>query len=227
VKYAVAIPSNGPVHIAWAIMYSQLQWPVSGERNTIVPIKVPIATARNNCAIAAKERDCKYLVFIDDDVLIPDSAMKLMLYQMEQNDDWDAITGVYCTKTIPPEPLIFGGKPEDVSGPYWDWKMGETFPVWGAGLGCCVIRVSAFDKIEEPYFAFVESSDGMNSEKEGASCMRQAARCFVTAQSFAAIWTARTIKFTRCGKTPSRTRTASPKWRIPWNAWCQTNLPRR
>jgi glycosyltransferase involved in cell wall biosynthesis len=166
-KYAVAIPSNGPVHIAWAIMYSQLQWPVSGERNTIVPVKVPIATARNNCAIQAQKRGCKYLVFIDDDVLIPDSAMKLMLYQMEQNDDWDAITGVYCTKSIPPEPLIFGGKPEDVSGPYWDWKMGETFPVWGAGLGCCVIRVSAFDKIEEPYFAFVESSDGMNSEKEG------------------------------------------------------------
>lgn len=166
-RYAVAIPSNGPVHIAWAIMYSQLQWPVSGERNTIVPIKVPIATARNNCALKAMERDCKYLIFIDDDVLIPDYAMKLLLYQMEQNDDWDAITGVYVTKTTPPEPLIFAGEPGDASGPFWDWRMGETFPIWGAGLGCCVIRVSAFEKIKEPYFAFVQSSDGVNSQNEG------------------------------------------------------------
>lgn len=146
-------------------MYSQLQWPVSGERNTMIPVGIPIATARNNCAASALDKGCKYLVFIDDDVLIPNYAMKLLMYQMEQNDDWDAITGVYVTKTTPPEPLIFNHG--EVIGPYWDWKMGETFPIWGAGLGCCVIRVSAFEKLEEPWFAFEEQADGMNSGKIG------------------------------------------------------------
>lgn len=165
-RIAVGMPSGGNVHILWAHMYSQLQWPVSGERHTLCLIKIPIATARNNMALTAMDRECKYLFFIDDDVLIPNFAPKRMIYLMEQNDDWDAISGVYATKTEPPEPLIFGG---DVgsTGAYWNWKMGDVFPIWGAGLGCSLIRVSAFDKLEEPYFAFTESTDGVSHSSEG------------------------------------------------------------
>jgi hypothetical protein len=165
-KIAVGLPSSGKVHILWAYMFSQLQWPVSAERNTMVLVKVPIATARNNIALSAIQRDCKYLFFFDDDVLMPNFAPKRMIYLMEQNDDWDALTGVYVTKTTPPEPLLFGGEPGTV-GAYWDWRMGEIFPVWGAGLGCCVVRVDALKKMEEPYFAFGEQSDGVSSSTEG------------------------------------------------------------
>lgn len=165
-KVAVGLPSSGKVHVLWAYMYSQLQWPVSGERNTMILVKVPIATARNNIALSALERDCKYLFFIDDDVLVPNFAPKRMIYLMEQNDDWDAISGVYVTKTTPPEPLIFGGEPGS-TGAFWDWRMGELFPIWGAGLGCCIIRIDAIRKMQEPYFAFGETSDGISSMSEG------------------------------------------------------------
>src|SRR5690606_25886038 len=79
---------------------------------------------------------------------------------------------VYPTKTSPPVPLIFGGDPSHAE-PYWDWRMGETFPIWGAGLGCCLIRVSAFQKLvdrygeEAPVFAFEETGDGLTSQSIG------------------------------------------------------------
>jgi len=171
-KIAVCIPSRGPVHIMWAIQYSGLRFPVSGEKNTIVTVDVPIATARNNMAHSAIEREMDYLLFIDDDVLMPDFSVARLHYQMQQNDDWDAITGVYATKTSPPEPLIFGGDPSHAE-PYWDWRMGETFPIWGAGLGCTMIRVSALERMlehygkDEPLFAFAETGDGKNSTAIG------------------------------------------------------------
>lgn len=171
-KIAVGIPSRGPVHIVWAIQYAGLKYPVSCERNILVSIDKPIAGSRNNMAWTTLDREYDYLFFIDDDVLIPDYALVRMHYQMQQNDDWDAITGVYATKTSPPEPLIFGNDPSHAE-PYWDWKMGETFPVWGAGLGCCLIRASAFHKLiekygkDEPFFAFQESGDGLNSASIG------------------------------------------------------------
>lgn len=165
-RVAVGLPSGGNVHILWAHSYSALQWPVSAERHTLCLVKIPIATARNNMAQTAIDRDCKYLFFIDDDVLIPSFAPRRMIYLMEQNDDWDALTGVYATKTAPPEPLIFGGEP-GTTGTFWDWKMGEIFPVWGAGLGCCIIRVDALKKMEDPWFAFSEQTDGISTESEG------------------------------------------------------------
>jgi GT2 family glycosyltransferase len=163
---AVGLPSMGTTHILWAHMYSQLLWPVSIERHTLILVKAPIATARNNMAITALERGVKYLFFIDDDVLIPGPIPRRLINFMENNDDVDAITGIYGTKTAPPEPLIFAGDPDN-TGAYWDWRMGEIFPIWGAGLGCCLIRVSAFEKIEEPFFAFTEDNDGLNVSTVG------------------------------------------------------------
>lgn len=163
----MCLPSNGDVSIQWAIAYASLRPPsVSCTKQILASVGVPIATARNNFAHTAIAREQDYLFFLDDDVLVPDDTLSRMHWLMENNPDWDALTGVYVTKTTPPEPLIFAGTPEDAE-PYWDWKMGEVFPVWGAGLGCCMIRVSAFDKLEDPYFAFAESSDGANSVSVG------------------------------------------------------------
>lgn len=163
---AVGLPSMGKVHILWAHTYANYLWPVSIERHTLILVGVPIATARNNIAGTAMDRGIKYVFFVDDDVLIPSHVPRRLLSMMEENDEWDAITGIYPTKTAPPEPLIFGGD-SNGTGSYRDWRMGEVFPVWGAGLGCCVIRVSAFDKIQEPYFAFTEETDGMNVSNVG------------------------------------------------------------
>lgn len=166
IKILTGIPSMGKVHTLWSIMYTGLQWPVSASMKTMVTVKLDIAQARNNMAAQALEGGFKYLFFIDDDVMLPNMAPARMIYLMEQNPEWDALSGIYTTKTTPPEPLIFGGEIGS-AGSYSDWRMGEVFPIWGAGLGCCVIRVSCLESMEEPWFRFSESSDGINSSAEG------------------------------------------------------------
>ena len=165
VKLVVGIPSRGDVHVVWAFSFANLTWPVSMNRATTMTVGEEIATARNNIAQSAIDRGAEYLFFIDDDVTIPNHAPARMVYLMEQNPEWDLLSGVYVTKTNPPEPLIFG--PEQGTGAYWDWRCGEIFPIGGCGMGCALIRASAFEKVEEPYFAWTENVDGVNRGGEG------------------------------------------------------------
>ncbi len=160
VKLVVGIPSRGPVHIVWAFTYAHLQWPVSMNRATTLVVGEKHATARNNIVKNALERGAEYVFFLDDDVTVPNFAPQRMMYQMEQNPDWDLLSGVYVTKTAPPVPLIYGGEMD--GGAFWDWRCGETFPIGGCGMGCALIRASAFKKTEEPWFAFTEESDGFS-----------------------------------------------------------------
>lgn len=154
----VGIPSRGPVHIAWHMNMMELSWPVNESVKTRIAPGMEIAAARNNLVLDAQGVGAKYLFFIDDDVTIPRDAPHHMMYQMETHPEWDVLTGIYVTKSVPPEPLIFGG-PRGSSGAFWDWKVGETFPVWGCGMGCALIRMSAFDKFPDPWFKFSESHD--------------------------------------------------------------------
>lgn len=162
-RLMVGIPSRGPVHIAWAMMLQTLQYPVGEARITKVAPGMEIAAARNNMVLAAQEANVEYLFFIDDDVTIPSFAPRRMLFEMETHPEWDMLTGVYCTKSNPPEPLIFRDKP----GAFWDWRLGETFPITGAGMGCALIRMTAFDRFKDPWFRFHEHNDGVNSRSEG------------------------------------------------------------
>jgi hypothetical protein len=164
-RLVVGIPSRGKVHISWALMLSALEWPVGEVRNTRITNGEQVATARCNLAMDAIQQGAEYLFFIDDDVRVPNFAPRRMIYQMETNPEWDLLTGVYVTKSAPPEPLIFNK--EQGNGAFWDWRCGETFPITGCGMGCCLIRVSAFEKIEEPYFAWTSKRDGVNSDSEG------------------------------------------------------------
>lgn len=165
VKLVVGIPSRGPVHVVWAFSYANLAWPVGMDRATTLTVGEEVATARNNIAKNALERGAEYLFFIDDDVTIPNFAAQRMMWLMENNEDWDLLSGIYVTKTSPPEPLIFGT--ETGGGAFWDWRCGEIFPIGGCGLGCALIRVSALEKVEEPWFAWKEEGDGFNKGGEG------------------------------------------------------------
>jgi hypothetical protein len=165
VKLVVGIPSRGQTHIVWSFSFSQLMWPVSMSRSTTLTVGEEVATARCNIARNAIDRGAEFLFFIDDDVTIPNYGPQRMLYLMEQNPEWDVLSAVYVTKTAPPEPLIFGENLSD--GAYWNWRCGEVFEIGGCGMGCCVIRTSAFEKFPEPWFAWTDESDGINKGGEG------------------------------------------------------------
>lgn len=169
----LGLPTRGRVRAEWAIMYRSLQGPVNGSMTTKTVLNAPVAQARQAIAEWAIDNKVQYLFFLDDDVLVPNNGLRRLIYQLDNNPDWDLITGVYVTKTdtekVPPEypePLVFGGK-QGRPGAFWDWKLDERFPIWGCGMGCALIRVSAIAKLEPPYFSWEESVDGLDSHGEG------------------------------------------------------------
>lgn len=161
---AIAIPHTGralPPAWAWALanlhpsMNCNVVW-MSNLDTTTGQVKTgEIDALRNWFVEQAQSQNCKYLFFLDEDVVVPPHSLRQLLYQMEQHPEISVIGGVYCSKTDPPEPLVFNG---NGAGPYWDWKVGECFEVSGLGMGCTIIRLSALDLIEKPYFKTVDDA---------------------------------------------------------------------
>lgn len=97
-----------------------------------------VGDARNILVQWAIDSKCKYLFTVDEDVIGPGNGMRQLLYRMETHPDWTACGGLYCTKTVPPEPLVFK---EWGQGPAWDWKVGELIKVKASGAGYHFFRV--------------------------------------------------------------------------------------
>jgi GT2 family glycosyltransferase len=126
-----------------------------------------VEEARNVAVQKAREVGAKYLFFLDDDVLIPNQALRRMIFKMENTEDRyaiDLLTGIVPVKTDPPEPAIFRGHRP---GAFWGWKFNEVFEIDACGMACCLIRVSAFDKVAEPWFDWEASMDGSNQHEVG------------------------------------------------------------
>lgn len=167
------MPARGRVRIEWAIMLRSLQAPVNGSMATKTVLNAPIAEAREAVAMWAVENNARYLFFLDDDVLMPNNGLRRLLYHLDNNPDWDLVSGIYVTKTnleaLPPEkpePLVFGGE-EGRPGAFWDWKLDEIFPIWGCGMGAVLIRVEALKDLPRPWFAEEDTVDGLDARGIG------------------------------------------------------------
>ncbi len=144
----ICIPTLGrPVSLNWAMMFRSLHPPINYNLNVMTIQGKPVAQARNEaCEFAIKEGH-KYLFFLGDDVVPPHHALKQFIFRMEQSEEIGVIGGVYCSKCDPAAPLVFK---EHGRGSYWDWKVGEFFPVIGLGMDCTIIRVDVLVELEKP-----------------------------------------------------------------------------
>ena len=159
----ICIPLSGrPVPSAWAFALAQLDCPINFNHFFNVIQGRPVDEARNAMATWALENNMKYLFFLDEDTVPPGFALRRMIFLMENNPQMDVLGAIYCSKCETPAPLVFK---ESGAGSYWDWKVGELFPIWGIGMGCTLIRVETFQKIKPPYFLTIKgdaSVDGVN-----------------------------------------------------------------
>src|SRR5690348_4766265 len=111
----LAIPSRGSCRIEWATSLKFLEPPVGYSYAVRIVTEEKVEDARNSSVLEARNLDAKYLMFIDDDTLIPNHGLRELVYQMENNPDWDLLSGVYVTKNIPPETLVFTEKSRGAS----------------------------------------------------------------------------------------------------------------
>lgn len=136
--------------------------------------KFPIDLNRNEAFDIAKKRfDADLILCADGDQVFKKNTLLTLLGTLEDNPDADAVTGVYFTKTFPHRAVVGKYSPwSDTlrskeaslkSQGFIDKDGNQTLyfkhlqyfdvvqPVDVFGLGCILIRTSAFDKIQQPF----------------------------------------------------------------------------
>lgn len=170
----IGIPTLGrPVALQWAFAYKSLVPPINFNMVTCVVPGKPVDIARNEIVKYALINNHKYIYFIGDDTIPPHNILRQFIYRAENNKDHGVITGVYCSKSDPPAPLLFRG---NGVGSYWDWKVGEYFEITGCGMDAVLIRTDVFRELEpfvgldkqgnKEFFKTVENDqfdDGVNA----------------------------------------------------------------
>jgi glycosyltransferase involved in cell wall biosynthesis/ubiquinone/menaquinone biosynthesis C-methylase UbiE len=149
VGLGIGIITRGPVDIKWAMHLKMLEahLPIGIFWKYIVVEGKGWAEGREEVVRRAQKENFQHLLFIDDDVFLPQTAVTQMLSHGK-----DIVTGVYWTKSENTCPVIFE---EFGKGPMFTFPVDSLFKIAGSGLGACVINMDVFDKFDEagiPYF---------------------------------------------------------------------------
>lgn len=143
--------------IQWIEAMAGLSMPLGSSMGRCWIEDETIAEARNAICKKALEVDVDYLFMLGDDVLPPANTLLSMLDRIGRTYPVDGgearasmISGVYWTKSYPPEPYLFDSL---LKGTYKDWHAGEFFPIDMAGCDCLLIESSVLKSIPFPWFS--------------------------------------------------------------------------
>lgn len=144
-RILVATPTTGLVRMEWVnARYSQIipcnwsevslmQW-----MSSYAPSQYLLPDAENLIAKAVVEGDYEWLLSIEDDnVIPPDTFIRLNEYMVK--GDVPIISGLYFTKSFPPDPILYRGRG---NSSFRDFKIGDKVWVDGIPFGCTLIHGS-------------------------------------------------------------------------------------
>lgn len=125
-RYGQVIPTNWSASdcIMWLDQYS--------------PLRFSVADARNLIVTQAIQAESEWLFFIDHDTILPPVTLLRMNEYMLAGEP-PILSGLYFTKSVPAEPLIYRGRG---TGHYRGWKFGDKVWCDGHGMGCTLIHGS-------------------------------------------------------------------------------------
>jgi glycosyltransferase involved in cell wall biosynthesis len=112
-----------------------------------------ICDARKLLIENAMKADCKYILFLDGDMIWPaDLAIKLVA--TAETEKAPIVSGFYCFRNEPYLPLIYrwNGQDSDDFKPCFPRESG-LLKCDATGMGCCLLRLDIFKDIEKPWFA--------------------------------------------------------------------------
>lgn len=115
--------------------------------------------ALNEMCEEALRIGAEYILTIDDDTQPPPSVILDLMHVLETSDESVmACGGIYTTKTVPPEPIVYMGLGQ---GAYWNWKLGDVFPCWAVGNGCLMVRTKLFEMMPRPWYKYLHTPEDM------------------------------------------------------------------
>jgi hypothetical protein len=120
----------------------------------------------------AAENVPEFLFFLDYDVLVQYDTLSKLIRRARHFPEYDVFSGVYCTKSPYPEPLIYKN---DGQGPYWDWAAGDlVFDLSSCHMGCTLIRTTLLEKMaksaDKPLF---KSTNEQSIDDDGHQKIRK------------------------------------------------------
>ena len=139
------IPMTGLLRSEWVLARYGLVIPCNWSTADVIqyvesssPIGWMVADARNIIVKTFIERGYEWLIFIDHDVIIP-PFFNLVMNDYILKKKVPMLSGLYFTKSVPSEPLIYRGR----GNSYFDkWTLDEKVWVDGIPMGCTLIHSS-------------------------------------------------------------------------------------
>ena len=151
----VAIPFTRNPHPDWSISLASIVPPMNASHQIRRTINMKRGAARDHLVEQAIKDGSRFILCHDDDVTVPPSILRKLLFQFGNvDDDVVAIGGIYCTKSTPAEPLVFK---KIGDGSFYKWKLGEVFECEAIATGMLLIKTEVFKHIPKPWFLDIET----------------------------------------------------------------------
>lgn len=143
-RILVGTPTTGSVRVEWVQARTGLMVPVNWSWVTMyefvngyMPLRYQVDDAQNLIVDMAIQKDFQWLLFWEhDNIPMPDALIRLNVYMREASHP--VVSGLYYTRSIPSEPLIFRGKG---TGAYYDWNFGDKIYCDGVPTGFLLVHV--------------------------------------------------------------------------------------
>lgn len=114
-----------------------------------------IDEGRNTAVRQLKETEADYILFLDDDMLIPHDLVQ-RLVAASRTHKADVVGCMYTSRTIPPRLIVL-----DIEGEHFPLDhakllhmQGMVIDVGAVGCGATLVRAETFEKV--PYFTFAD-----------------------------------------------------------------------
>lgn len=144
-RMMIGTPTTGLIRFEWhAAVCNQIipcNWGVkkfTTWTNAAAPIGYQVADAQNIICKAFIDANCEWLFLHEHDNILPPDCF-LRLDEWMRSKKYPVISGLYFTKSDPPDPLVYRGRG---TGSHLDWKMGDRIKVDGIPTGCALIHGS-------------------------------------------------------------------------------------
>lgn len=149
-RVLVGTPCTGSVRIEWVqARYGQIV-PVNWSSvqmlqflDSFMPMRYEVSDAQNIIVREAIEKDFQWLILVEDDTCLPPNAF-LIFNEYMREAKYPVISGLYYTRSVPSEPLIFRGRGNSF---YTEWKHGDRVYVDGVPTGCLCIHVGVLKEM--------------------------------------------------------------------------------
>lgn len=135
------------------------------------PHRQSIDRSRNEAAVQAMQLECDYLMFIDDDILIPKDAFEKL-----KEADKDIIAALVYLRGYPFHTMAFKQLETSIDGRlqlgyYDDWEDNKDedglIKLAAVGFSCCLIKVDILNALQPPFFI-----TGTNNTEDVYFCLR-------------------------------------------------------